>query len=181
MKKIKSAAEIAMERVQKMKGTREDARSMDQEQYIKAAVSLGRAFLRQQTDTEEIMKTMQRYPESHRAAAADAFIRTVKSEMDLGNTPRILDVISALQDNEEMREFCSRVHDLYGEYRRQREEALKNMEERSWQAMKSKLAQAGIGGSAIAGFNLQRHSQFAEVASRIDQEYRKVLGRIGVS
>ncbi len=177
MKKIKSAAEIAMERVQKMKKTREDARSMDQEQYIKAAVSLGRAFLRQQTDTEEIKNTLQRYPESYRTAAADAFIRKVKSEMDLDNTPRILDVISALRDNEEMREFCSRVQELHGEYLRQQEEALKNLEERNRQAMKSRLAQAGIAGSAIAGFNLQRHSGFAEVASRMDQEYREILSR----
>ena len=181
MKKIKSVAEIAMERVQKMKGTREDARSMEQEQYVKAAVSLGRSFLRRQTDTEEIKNTLQRYPEGYRAAAADAFINTVKSEMALENTPRILDVISALRDNEEMREFYFRVQELHGEYLRQQEEALKNLEERSWQAMKSRLVQAGIAGSAIAGFNLQRHSEFEEVISRIDQEYREILNRTGAS
>ena len=177
MKKIKSAAEIAMEKAQKIKGTREEARSMEQEQYIKAATALGKSLLQNTTDIARIKESIERYPEAHKNAAVDAFLRTVKAEMDLDNTPRILEAIMALKGDEKTREVCQEVKKLHEQYRQQWDQTRKDMEENITQLMKNKLTRAGFTGSAIVGFNIKNNEQSEEVFSGITKAYRDMLSR----
>ncbi len=177
MKKIKSAAEIAMEKAQKIKGTREDAGTMEQEKYVKAATALAKSLLQNTTDADKIKETIERYPKSHKDAAVETFLGTVKAEIDLDNTPRILEAIMALKKDEKTRDICQAVQKLHEQYQRQRDETLINMEETATESMKNKLIRDGFSGSAIVGFNVKKDAQAEEVISGITKAYRDILSR----
>jgi len=177
VKKIKSAKEIAMEKTQNIQGNREEARTLEQEQYVKAASILGKSLIQGKTDPGQVQEAIQRYPEACREAAIDALIKTVQAEMDLENTPQVLETIMALKPDEETRTACEGVRKLYEQYRQQRDQALQGLEKNASQFMEKKLAREGITGSAIAGFNIKSQEQSQEVVAGITAGYRNILAQ----
>ncbi|MEW5919692.1 MAG: hypothetical protein AB1796_01830 [Bacillota bacterium] len=176
MNRIKSALEIAMERMkEQQKDGGDKAAFNEEEEYIKAATVLGRTFLQGKTSKEEIREKLERYPEQSRAAALRAFIGELAVKMDLGNTPLVLETMQYLKKDEQTRQNCAAVEEFYHQYRHRLAESLSRLEETSAQWQRKKLARAGIRGSAIAGFNIKGLATWQETRQQIEEEYAKVL------
>ena len=97
MGRIKSALELALEKTGKQqKEAGEGAAFNEEQEYIKAAAVLGRSFLQGKAGKEEIGEKLERYPQQSRAAALRAFIAELPLNMNMNNTPLILEAIQFL-------------------------------------------------------------------------------------
>lgn len=176
MGRIKSALELALEKIEKQqKEAGEGAAFNEEQEYIKAAAVLGRSFLQGNAGKEEIGEKLQRYPEQSRAAALRAFIAELSLNMNMNNTPLILETIQFLKKDERTRDVCAAAEKLYHQYRRRLEESLSSLEETTARAQQKKLERTGIKGDAIAGFNLKGLAAWQETQRRLEEEYSGVL------
>ena len=176
MGRIKSALELALEKTGKQqKEAGEGAAFNEEQEYIKAAAVLGRSFLQGKAGKEEIGERLERYPQQSQATALRAFIAELSLNMNMNNTPLILEAIQFLIKDVQTREACAAAAKLYHQYRRRLEESLSSIEETTARAQQKKLERSGIRGKAIAGFNLKGLPAWQEIQRQIEEEYGKVL------
>ncbi len=177
LKKMKSALEIALEKVKNLDDrAKKEAAEMEQQKYIQAALSLGNSFLQGQTKAEKIKESINRYPEENREAALRAVLTVITSKMDLANTPDILKTVLLLkEDDAELQRACQKAEKLYHGQRRKWQEKITALEQSSAKFLREKLAAEGIKGSALAGFNSKQLPQWEEISSQLQQEYQELL------
>lgn len=177
LKKMKSALEIALEKVKNLDDrAKKEAMEMEQQKYIQAALSLGNSFLQGKTKAEKIKESINRYPEENREAALKAFLTVITSKMDLANTPDILKTVLLLkEDDAEVRQACQKAEKLYHGQRRKWQEEITALKQNSAEVMREKLAAGGIKGTALAGFNIKQLPQWEEISSQLQQEYQEFL------
>ena len=177
LKKMKSALEIALEKVKNLDDrAKKEAMEMEQQKYIQAALSLGNSFLQGKTKAEKIKESINRYPEENREAALKAFLTVITSKMDLANTPDILKTVLLLkEDDAEVRQACQKAEKLYHGQRRKWQEKITALKQNSAEVMREKLAAGGIKGTALAGFNIKQLPQWEEISSQLQQEYQEFL------
>jgi thioredoxin-like negative regulator of GroEL len=176
MGRIKSALELALEKIETQQKEAGEGEAFDGErEYIKAAAVLGRSFLQGKSGKEEIREKLQRYPEQSRAAALRAFIAELSLNMNMNNTPLILEAIQFLKKDEQTRDVCAAAAKLYHQYRRRMEENLSSLEETTSRAQQKKLERTGIRGKAIASFNLKGLAAWQETQRQIEEEYSGVM------
>jgi len=176
MGRIKSALELALEKTEKQQQEAWEGAAFNGEQeYIKAAAVLGRSFLQGKAGKEEIGEKLERYPEQSRAAALRAFIAELSLNMNINNTPLILEAIQFLKKDEQTQDVCVAATKLYHQYRQRLEESLSSLEETTSRTQQKKLERSGIRGKAIAGFNLKGLAAWQETQRRIEEEYSGVL------
>lgn len=175
MKKIKSALELALEKTKDIKMDRGDAREMDQQQYIKAAMALSRSYLQGKISKEQVKEKIERYPEEIRDKAKKAFIDELFRGIELDNTLRALEAFSVLREDEQARNVRAEIEKLYHYYLKQLKEAIKEIQENAGYFMRKKLSREGINGSALLGFNIKHLEQSEKVSARIKEEYKNIL------
>jgi len=113
MEKMKSALEIALERSKVLDGSaKKEIEEIEQQQYIKAAASLGRSFLQGKESIEKIKESIMNYPEKSRGTALKAFLQEITGEMNLANTPAVLKAVAILKDDEKTRQACAEADKL---------------------------------------------------------------------
>ncbi len=172
MTRIKSAFELAIEKMKGQEVEREkDAPSDEAEEYIKAAALLGRTFLKKSMNKEEIKEKLQRYPEKVRPAALRAFLAELTAGLNLENTGPILETVAHLRQDEEAGQACARAKELHHRYQNLLAEKLAQLEAEATQWQLKKYARAGIKGDAIAGFNLEGTAAWQEVRQQYEAEY----------
>lgn len=176
LKKIKSALEIALEKVKTLDDrTVKEAAEMEQQKYIQAARALGSSFLQKQVEAEKINNIINRYPQENREVALNAFLTVITSALDLTNTPDILKTVSLLKDEAGARQDCQKAEKIYHEQRLKWQEKITGLEQSNAEAMQGKLGAAGIKGSALAGFNSKQLPQWEEIFSQHQKEYQELL------
>lgn len=177
MEKMKSALEIALEKAQSMEHNikKEELAAAEQQKYIKAAKMLGRSFLQEKTTKKEIKESIMRYPEKSRAPALNAFLKKITQQMDLANTPLVLQAVTYLKDDPKTWQACAEVEKLYRQYRHKTDEKTAELQKSIDTAMLKKLNREGIKGTALASFNIKHLDQWEKAAAQLHEEYDKIL------
>ncbi|HHT46897.1 MAG TPA: hypothetical protein GX004_06345 [Firmicutes bacterium] len=178
MGKMKSALEIALEKAKKIsleeKKTPDD---IEQKKFMKAAAFLGNSFLQGKVEKKEVRESILRYPEKYRKAAIASFIEQITEEMDLENTPKILQAITYIEEDEYIRNACRETEKLYHQYRKMMKEKLSQLQESTSRFLRKRLEREGIKGSAVANFNIKKRKEWKEASAQIQKEYREILER----
>ncbi len=175
MKKIKSSLELALEKARKMGDEKESSREMPEEQYLRAARVIAQSFLDGKLDKEKARDGLERHPEHCRGASKETFIQEIAEGMDLHNTLQVLEAIEFLSGDEKTRENCARAREIHKKYRQELEEQETTLKEQAEHFLRRKYAREGIKGSALAGFNVQKHEQWKETFKHLNEEYRSAL------
>ncbi|NLJ56456.1 MAG: hypothetical protein GX334_05320 [Firmicutes bacterium] len=176
MEKMKSALEIALEKAKKMgspdkKGDRE----LESQKYIQAALSLGSAFLQGKIGAEKIVENLRRYPEESREAAREAFLGAITKEMDLANTPQILDAVLLLQKDAGVQAACTTLKTFHQQLQQQLQTQKAALQANSFEPLLEKMGLTGLGGSALVGFNTQHLPGWEETKAQLLADYEEQL------
>jgi DNA-binding transcriptional MerR regulator len=176
MKKMKSALEIALEKLKNLDDhAKKEATEMEHQKYIQAALSLGSSFLQGKTGAERIRESLNRYPKESREAALKAFLTAITKEMNLTNTPGILEAVLLLKNDAEVQQACNKVKKLHQQQLRQLKEKMTALQKSTFNFLQKKMAIEGIKGSALAGFNIKHLPQWEEITSKLQEEYQDLL------
>ncbi|MFY9115183.1 MAG: hypothetical protein WAO23_08100 [Dethiobacteria bacterium] len=172
MGKIKTAAEIAMEKTRQINVKNDTAEKYTK--YIKAAKVLATSLLESKSDAEKIMEALKRYPEEALDAVKKVFFRSFAENINLSNTPDILKMIHHLTADEVILKATAEVNSIFQHCHMKLKEHLKEAGRNNEELMRQKLAAEGIRGSAI--YRINRHNDILEnISSRWEAEYRMQL------
>jgi hypothetical protein len=173
MKKIKSALEIALEKTKGMEPKEEgELNEIENQKYIKAALSLSRSYLENKIEKESLQEGFSNYPEKSRPAILEAFIEEALDKFSLENSLQVLEVITLLSSEERVLLACEKAKRIYEMYRHELNKKIAEIQEKVRDTLQKKYTAAGIGGSAIAGFNLNQPEQlWADVATEAERGY----------
>lgn len=161
MGKIKSAKEIAMERVSidtSDKGNNENDSSKYSE-YIKAAKILAESLLNKKTDPDHIKESFSRYPEEVKGEVVKVFKNSFAKRIDPENTKEILDVLRFISGDKALLEACDQVEQLLERFLAEATEADEISDIKSQEGMRKVLQREGIGGSAIYSVNIKEKAK----------------------
>ena len=111
MGKIKTAAEIAMEKTRQINVKNDTAEKYTK--YIKAAKVLATSLLESKSDAEKIMEALKRYPEEALDAVKKVFFRSFAENINLSNTPDILKMIHHLTADEVILKATAEVNSIF--------------------------------------------------------------------
>ena len=176
MDRIKSALELAMEKLNNQEKKDSEGVTFDKTQeYVKAAVILGRSFLQGKTAKEEIGEKLSRYPGHSRDAAVQTFIGELVAKMTLENTPMVLDAVRYLRKDGQTEENCAAAEQLYRQFSHIREKKLDLLTQATAQKQRDQLFHEGIRGSAIAGFNVKDTAIWQQARAEMEEEYSQAL------
>lgn len=179
MSRIKSSLEIAMERLKKQQSGEQQGTAFDETgEYIKAAKILARSLLQGKTDQEEIKDKLERYPQQAQAAALRTIVEELAAEMNLQNTPVVLEAIRLLDKNDKTETICEEAAKLYQQYNQKVEARLAQLTATLTQQQSNELSQREIKGSAIAGFNVKGTAAWHELQEQLEKEYKGALENI---
>lgn len=171
MGKIRSAAEIAMEKTKHMTADKSDSGEKYQE-YVKAAGVLASALIDNKTDPDAVTDALKRYPEEAKEPVRKVFFKYFSEGINFKNTPGVIKVITYLTGDEITVKSCEEALRLHESFRKKTEDGLKDAEETGKKNLRQKLALEGIRGSAIYRINPATSSSYSEtVSSQIEEEY----------
>ena len=174
--RIKSALELAMEKLNNQEKNVSEGVTFDiTQEYVKAAVILGRSFLQGKTNKEEIGEKLSRYPVHSRDAAVQTFMGELAAKMTLENTPMVLDAVRYLRKDKKTEENCAAAEQLYRQISHVREKKLDLLTEATAQKQRDQLSRTGIKGSAIAGFNVKDTAIWQQARAEMEEEYSQAL------
>ncbi len=174
MKKIKTAAEIAMEKTRHLTAEGKDRRD-EYREYIKAAEVLASSLLQNKTDPEKAGEAFARYPEPARELALKVFYGKIAAGISFRNAPAVIEFLRQNSGDESVRKSCDDLRKLYDSYRRKVEEKVQEAEKDSAQIMQQRLAREGIRGSAVYRINPAESDLRKEVSSRLEEDFDKQL------
>ena len=121
MDKIRSAAEIAMEKIKKIDI---DSNAVEKHgEYIKAAKVLASALIENRTDAEKIMQSLKRYPQDVMNAVEKVFFQSIAGGINLSNTTEIINMIHHLTSDKVILEATEELNAIF----RQRQAKLKKL------------------------------------------------------
>ncbi len=176
MGKMKSALEIALEKAKKLntdgKNTLDE---IEQKKYVRAAATLGNSFLQGKVKQEGVKESILRYPERYRKAAITSFIKQITGEMNFENTPKILQAISYLIEDDTRINACKEAEKLFYQYMAQLKENFSRLQENTTKLLRKKLEREGIRGSAIADFNIRNSKEWKETSAQLQKEYGAII------
>jgi hypothetical protein len=176
MKKVKSALEIALEKTKQFKKEGEgELEGLESEKYIKAALFLSRSFLQGKIDPPRVQEKLSRYPEKHRAAGVNAFLEEMWGNLNLKNTPQVLEMIALLSSDERITLACEEIKKISEQHQQQIKEKKAKLRETSAETLRQKYTTAGIGGSALAGFNIKHLEDWKDIAAQAEGRYQQAL------
>ena len=162
MGKIKSAKEIAMEKVEFISSHEEDKKedsAHEYSEYLKAAKILAESLLSKKTDTDHIKESVARYPEEVKDEVAKVFMRSFAKGIDPENTGDILTVLRFLSDNKALLEACNQVENLLEQFLAEAAEKAATGDVSSQEGMRKILNREGISGTAIYSVNIEETLQ----------------------
>ena len=114
MGKMKSALEIALEKAKKLNTDGKNTLdAIEQKKYVRAAATLGNSFLQGKVKQEGVKESILRYPERYRKAAITSFIKQITGEMNFENTPKILQAISYLIEDDTRINACKEAENYF--------------------------------------------------------------------
>ncbi len=176
MGKMKSALEIALEKAGKLNtGNKNTLEEMEQRKYARAAAALGNSFLQGKVKREEAKDSVLRYPEKFRKAAVVSFIKQITGEMNLENTLEILEAISDLTEEGAALDACKEAEKLFYQHLERQKEEFSRLRGNTVKLLRKELKTEGIGGSAIADFNIRNLKEWKEISARLQNEYMAII------
>lgn len=174
MEKIKSSKELAMEKTAAL-GDPAKSAGFTGEQYIKAAQTLAGSYMAGSNSLDRIMEIIDRYPGSFQKQAIEAFLQKVTAAMAPENCGRAAEAWLKMAPGGQKRDTAEAVKELAGRHHDMLAAARVELET-DRDAMLEDLRRAGIGGSAVAGVNLERSAYWKrksdEIAGRFVTELR---------
>jgi predicted PP-loop superfamily ATPase len=173
VKKMKTALEIALEKTKSLEKEKEGLDELENQKYIRAALSLGRSFLENKVEKESVLEGFSKYPGKSRPAVLNAFVKEMLDKFSLGNTPKILEVITLLSNDERVLQACEEAKRIYQQYQHEFNKKAASMRKTIHDSLQQKYTAAGISGSAIAGFNVKQLGHWEKVAAEAEREYRQ--------
>ncbi len=176
MKKIKSAAELALEKTKTYAHASKDTETSDENrEYLKAAEVLAASLLDNKTAPEKAVEALEKYPDKAKVAVTKLFFQKFADGINFKNTPAVLRVLKHLAQDEVLLNTCTEVNQIYEEYDQKMEQKKQNAADENSRMMLQKLAQEGIKGTAIYKVNV-RESDFNEsVCKPLEEEYNRQL------
>lgn len=168
MDRIKTAAEIAMERIKKI-----DIRSDTVEkhtEYIKAAKVLASALLENKTNAEKIMESLKRYPQEAMDAVRKVFFQSIAGGINLSNTPETINMIHHLTSDKVILEATDELNAIFQQRQAKLEQLLKEAVNKREERALQELAAEGIRGSAIYRLN-PKDNVGEDISSRCEEDY----------
>lgn len=181
MGKIKSSLELAMERTANLEEMKEIAGAgpaLEHEPYVKASSLLADSFLKKKAALDEVIETMGRYPAGAREAAARVFLEKIIAGMDLNNCEDIVSAYRHYRPGEE-ENLVKKLEEIGRGYREQVRKlrgAVRSGQYR--EQILEQLLQEGIGGTALAGVNLERSPWWKEQLDRLAAAWAPGLARL---
>lgn len=175
MKKIKSSLEIALERLGGVQTDREELEKLNEEKYLKAAASLGSSLLEGKTNKEQVGESMGRYPQEIRGKAFHTLTNRLMEGMSLANTIEVLEAITFLTDNMEVKKICKDTFRSFQQHLDQLREKEADLLENLSPILKKELAEEGFQGTALAGFNISETRQWQEALAQFDNNYKAMI------
>ena len=175
MKKIKSALEIALEKIGEVEENRNELEKLDHEKYLKAASSLGSSFLENKIKKEQLAESIRRYPEGIREKALRVFIARLVEGITPANTMRILEAITFLTDDAHIKNICQKTAVLFQQYLEDVVKKKTALQEKMRLILEEKLAREGFRGSALAGFNITDTEQWQKTAALLEAECNAII------
>ena len=177
MGKMKSALEIALEKAKTQYRWKNTLDEIEQKKYVRAAATLGNSFLQGKVKQEGVKESILRYPERYRKAAITSFIKQITGEMNFENTPKILQAISYLIEDDTRINACKEAEKLFYQYMAQLKENFSRLQEtpqnycaKSWKGKESEVPPSQISTSETQKSGKKpRHSY-----KRIRSNYRKL-------
>ncbi len=178
MEKIKSARELAMERTGDLKMIKDIAGATSEsehEPYLKASSLLAGSFLNQDTDLEKVVSTINRYPGEARVKAIGIFLKEIITGMNLNNSKNVAAAC---------RHYCTRMEnspikavESIGDTFQGEVEKLQVRVEKGKQGNQTleRLHREGVGGSAVAGANLERSPWWKEQLANLAASFAPEL------
>lgn len=151
MKKIKSALEIALEKIGEVEENRNELEKLDHEKYLKAASSLGSSFLENKIKKEQLAESIRRYPEGIREKALRVFIARLVEGITPANTMRILEAITFLTDDAHIKKICQKTAVLFQQYLEDVVKKKTALQEKMRLILEEKLAREGFRGFRAGG------------------------------
>lgn len=162
MGRIKSAKEIAMEKVELISSNEEDKKEDNAHkysEYLKAAKILAESLLNKKTDTDHIKESVARYPEEVKDEVARVFMSSFAKGIDPENTGDILTVLRFLSENKALLEACNQVETLLEQFLAEAAEKAAPGDVNSQEGMRQILDREGISGTAIYSVNINEAPQ----------------------
>ncbi|NLX90851.1 MAG: hypothetical protein GXZ07_04595 [Firmicutes bacterium] len=175
MKKIKSSLEIALEKVGQVTESREELEKFNDEKYLKAAASLGNSFLEGKTNKERAKETISSYPEGIREKAWRTFILRVAEGVSPANITKVLETITFLTDNTEVKKICGDTFELFKHHLDRLHEKKAELEKEMHPILEEQLDREGFRGSALAGFNISQTEPWQRAVLEFDNHYQEML------
>lgn len=170
MGKIKSAAEIALEKTKHYTADAEDKIENKFGEYIKAAGVLAVSLLNNNTEPEKIREAVDRYPDGAREPALKTILRSFSEGINYGNTPAVIEAIRCLTEDEVLLKACDDVDTLYRDF----QSKVKESDQSDDRFAREKLTSEGIRGSAIHSINTDISRQ-QNISSQLEEEYHVQL------
>ncbi len=157
MGKIKSAKEIAMEKVNSILSNEEmdEDKTHKYSEYLKAAKILAESLLNKKTDTDHIKESVARYPEEVKGEVAKVFMNSFAKAIDPENTKDILTILRFLSNDKALLEACDQVESLLKKFLAEAAEDAGSVDINSQEGMRNVLRSEGISGSAIYSVNIK--------------------------
>ncbi len=174
MGKIKSAREIALEKINKIPIDKDllGGKSQDNTQYLKAAEILAHSFINGKTDVDHIIESVERYPAESREAVAKVFMRYFAGEINTKNTGDILTVLRRLSTDKALLDACDQVATLLEKFLADATANAASFDAGSEEGMRQILKNEGISGTAIYSLNIKVPADSTlKVTKAMEEEY----------
>jgi len=172
--RIKSAAELAMEKTKNLQQKKE-ATSAQTEQYVQAARKIAQNLTEGKSEVEKVKEALKRYPEDVLPEVTRAMLQEFSRGINLDNTTTLLKAVALLKDDNATSQALKEVEALYQKYYQWREQKVKEIEEASLKKLLKKLKDEGISGKAIYRVSLKGDRRIEGIKEEIDQDYRQNL------
>lgn len=174
MGEIKSAWEIAMEKVEKLgKFSPEELRKKNEEKFAQIGQVLVDKYLGG-LDLWQLEVELDKYSGEERVLLKEAVASKLAQAVELGNyerLSRVINGISYLKKGESIREIDDEIKELFQEYKQIEQEGSEEIEK----SAREILHQLRISGSAIGAVNPKTVGEGQQELDRLTQPYRERL------
>jgi len=172
--KVKSAFEIAMERVQKLGSlSDEEKRKLKEEELGPAGKALAERYL-SGLPLRDLDIELGRRAEADRSAVRRYAVSHLLEAIDLGNTQEDDRILSAIEHLSGDSGLVGRIKDILQDYRKAIEEARQKNWGRLEAAKRNELALRGVSGSAVEPA-VETSPEWLQIRSDLDLDFLKRL------
>jgi len=173
--KIKSAAELAMEKANKLNTSKNENIPDETDQYIKAAKTLAENIVQGKTEALKVQESLNNYPDEVIPQVTRAMLDIFCHGINLDNSSQVLRAISYLRKDETTQQALEEAKRLYRKYYHLQKKQLEELQQNAQQQLLKQLRKEGISGSAIYKVKAMEPQAETQIKERIDQEYRQNL------